>query len=784
MPARLPSGEEGVGMRRTGGRAVRSAAVAGVVGALFAGSVLPASAAPGDVNSSFGQAGLATVPFPSGGAPTAMVVQPDGKIVVAGDADTPSSASGTTVTFGTPEVGVARLLADGSADTSFGTSGVTTTKIADTDHAARVALAPDGGILVLADTATAPTSASSPPTESVVLLRYTPAGQPDSTFGTSGSVTLATGQLVAGAGLAVLSTGQILVALVTLSGSSSSSAVSATGSLVRLQSNGQSDATFGTAGSVSLQGGPTNLTLDPSGSIFVPEVSLGANPSQDQGLVQKLSAAGIADPTFGQAGAAALPASPTPLVPGGVMPGAGGALYVTAADLATEVAVLRLTSAGAVDPSFGRGGQVSVAEPLDSLSVGADPSSSASLPLILHGADAGNVLAWGFSTDGTPALGFGNQGVAVSPVKAAEAGVGEGGAAVRSDGSILAGAAYISTAPGSSGNLQSNAVVTEFSGGAVPGGTQTNVVNRIAGTDRLATAISVSQALFPSAPQSGASGPVNSAGRPYAQAVVLASADTYPDALVGVPLAAANQAPLLLTHQSSLDTRVSGEIDRVLGGGSSGATVFVVGGSAVVSDQIVGQLTSAGYHVERLAGTNRYATAVDVAGALGDPPVLMEATGTNFADATSAGAAAAYEGGAILLTAGSAMPAETQAYVNAHPSDIRIAVGGPASQADPQAKSVAGSDRYTTSAALASLCFATPGTVGLATGLQYPDALAGGVAAALLGGPLLLTDPNSLPAPAVTYLKGVAPWTATADVFGGTAVVSQGVVSSVQQDIT
>ncbi|HEX5266591.1 MAG TPA: cell wall-binding repeat-containing protein [Acidimicrobiales bacterium] len=763
----------------------RSTTVAGALLAVFAASAPPAAAAAGDVNSSFGQSGLAAVPFPNGGATTAMAVQSDGKIVVVGDADTATTSSGTTINLGTPEIGVARLMPDGSADSSFGTSGVTTTKLADDDHAARVAVAPDGGILVLADTATAPASSTSPPSGSVVLLRYTSAGKPDSTFGTSGSVTLAQGELVEGSGLAVLASGQILVGLVTISGSSSSSPLTASGSVMRLQSGGQTDTTFGAAGSVSVQGVPTNLALDQSGNVVVPELTLGSTPSQDTGLVQRLSSAGVPDPTFGQAGTASLPVAPTPLAPVGVAPGAGGTLYVTVADLAGETGVLRLTSSGAVDTTFGRGGQISVASPLNDVSVGSDPLSSSDLPLILHGVDTNSLLAWGFNADGTPALGFGNQGVALSAVKAADAGIGEGGGAVRSDGSILAGATYISSSTtDSSGGLQLNPVVTEFSGGAVSGGTQTNLVNRIAGSDRLATAIATSQSLFPAAPQSGANGPINAAGRPYAQAVVLASADTYPDALVGVPLAVANGGPLLLTHQASLDERVSGEIDRVLGGGSSGATVFVVGGAAAVSDQIVGQITSAGYHVERLAGANRYDTAVQVAGALGDPPVVMEATGTDFADATSAGAAAAYEGGAILLTAGSTMPQETKAYISANPSDVRIAVGGPASQADPQAQSVAGADRYATSAALASLCFPTPGTVGLATGLQYPDALAGGVAAALQGGPLLLTDPNSLPAPAATYLKGVAPWTATADAFGGVGAVSQAVVAAVQQDIT
>ena len=62
---------------------------------------------------------------------------------------------------------------------------------------------------------------------------------------------------------------------------------------------------------------------------------------------------------------------------------------------------------------------------------------------------------------------------------------------------------------------------------------------RLSGSDRIATAIAVSQAAFPTAGSAGG--------------VVLARSDIFPDALGGTPLAAAKDAPLLFTPPTSLD---------------------------------------------------------------------------------------------------------------------------------------------------------------------------------------------------------------------------------------
>ncbi|MGH3260591.1 MAG: cell wall-binding repeat-containing protein, partial [Trebonia sp.] len=279
-------------------------------------------------------------------------------------------------------------------------------------------------------------------------------------------------------------------------------------------------------------------------------------------------------------------------------------------------------------------------------------------------------------------------------------------------------------------------------------------------SDRLATAIAVSQAEYPPA---------------GALAVVLARGDDYPDALVGAPLAVAKQAPLLLTVGDSLPTATLAEIERVL---SPGKTVYILGGTSAVPAGVESQLTGAGYQVTRYAGSSRFATAVKVADALGDPGTVLLATGVNFPDALSAGVAAVKAGGVVLLTNGSALPQETQNYLAAHPGTV-YAVGGPAASADPSATAIAGADRYQTAVDVAQRFFTVPITIGLATGLAFPDALAGGT---LLGddhAPLILVASDSVPSSVTGYLTSVKASVTRAFLFGGTNTVSAATESAI-----
>jgi hypothetical protein len=107
-------------------------------------------------------------------------------------------------------------------------------------------------------------------------------------------------------------------------------------------------------------------------------------------------------------------------------------------------------------------------------------------------------------------------------------------------------------------------------------------------------------------------------------------------------------------------------------------------------------------------------------------------------------------------------------------------IGGPAAAADPQATAVAGADRYATSVLVARQFFSAPATAGLATGANFPDALAAGPRLASIGGPLLLTDPSALSASVASYLAQT-PRPARVEVYGGTAAVSDAVVQAAAQ---
>jgi len=288
---------------------------------------------------------------------------------------------------------------------------------------------------------------------------------------------------------------------------------------------------------------------------------------------------------------------------------------------------------------------------------------------------------------------------------------------------------------------------------------QASKVGRIAGADRFATAVAASQAAFP----------FGNAG-----AVVLARADEYADALVGVPLAAAKNAPLLLTAGTALPVGTKAELQRVL---PTGGTVYLLGGTSAIPAPVESQVRSMGYVTMRYSGSDRYGTAVSVASALGNPSTVLLATGTNFPDALAAGPASSAVHGAVLLTADKMLPQPISAYLAAHPGTA-YAIGGPAAAADPSATPVFGAHRYATAVAVATRFFAGTTGVGLATGINFSDALSGGALLAHAGQPILLSDPSFLPVTTSNYFSSKRSYVVSAHLFGLTAALSDGVQSA------
>lgn len=314
---------------------------------------------------------------------------------------------------------------------------------------------------------------------------------------------------------------------------------------------------------------------------------------------------------------------------------------------------------------------------------------------------------------------------------------------------------------------------------------------RYGGADRIATSVVTADGSYGD-PGSGM----------HAKVAVISRADTFADALAGNALAAQKGGPLMLTGSAKLDSRVAAELTKTL---APHSTVYLLGGTQALSPQVEADIAGLGFTPKRLAGTDRYGTAVRIAGEISaHPSAIMVATGTNFPDALAAGAAASANtgqiagwSGVVVLTNGASMPAATKAYLSGFsPATTSIfGVGGAgvtAANSMPgyanHITDLSGNDRYETAAAVAderdlfgglrnrSGSAESTNFEGLATGINWPDALSGGALVGALRGPLLLADANGIPTSELGPLHSRAPIVALA-IFGGTSVVSNSIVT-------
>ena len=158
-------------MRRFAG----AVAVAGTV-LVFLSFALPAYAAAGDLDPTFGVGGKVTTEFSSSqGFVNTVAWQTDGKLVAAGE----SGASGSN-----PRLALARYNADGSLDTTFGGDGeVTTDFTSKEDFATAVAIQSDGKIVAVGE------SGGGGSNPKFALARYNADGSLDTSFDADGKLT-------------------------------------------------------------------------------------------------------------------------------------------------------------------------------------------------------------------------------------------------------------------------------------------------------------------------------------------------------------------------------------------------------------------------------------------------------------------------------------------------------------------------------------------------------------------------------------------------------------------
>ncbi|MBZ9752227.1 hypothetical protein K7W42_15335 [Deinococcus sp. HMF7604] len=288
-----------------------------------------------------------------------LVVQPNGKLVVAANVSAPTGAATGN------DFALLRYTADGVLDPTFGTAGKVITELTGDEQLFALDQQADGKLVA----AGSKRVSGGPSGTDFVVIRYTADGALDTSFGTNGQAVIAVG---AGGsadtpyGLSIQSDGKLILAGFTpLEPGSSDTEVA----VVRLTTSGALDTSFGTGGKVVFPvGAAGNLDIANAvrvqldGKIVVAGYTYDP-ASNDDIFVARLTGAGVLDTTFDGDGKVITRASTTvsdransvAIQSDGKIVVAGG-VGDRGLQTRSDAVVVRYTSAGALDTSFASGG--------------------------------------------------------------------------------------------------------------------------------------------------------------------------------------------------------------------------------------------------------------------------------------------------------------------------------------------------------------------------------------------------------------------------------------------
>jgi uncharacterized delta-60 repeat protein len=299
----------------------------------------------GALDLTFGTGGRVATPIGSGDSRGYEVaIQTDGKLVVAA-----VSFSG-----GNPVFALVRYTTNGALDLTFGTGGIVTTPIgSDGESGLSVAIQTDGK-LVVAGWSNNGTNLD------FALVRYTTNGALDNTFGTGGIVTTDFGSSDdRGSSVAIQTDGKLVVAGISGIGNNPNVA------LARYTTNGSLDLTFGTGGIVTTDfggydDGGRSVAIQTDGKLVVAGWSdIGSN--YDFALV-RYTTNGALDLTFGTGGIVTTPVGSGGAEAFSVVLQTDGKLVVAGfsfnGSTNSDFALVRYTTNGTLDLTFGTGGKV------------------------------------------------------------------------------------------------------------------------------------------------------------------------------------------------------------------------------------------------------------------------------------------------------------------------------------------------------------------------------------------------------------------------------------------
>lgn len=156
-----------------------------------------------------------------------------------------------------------------------------------------------------------------------------------------------------------------------------------------------------------------------------------------------------------------------------------------------------------------------------------------------------------------------------------------------------------------------------------------------------------------------------------ADKVIVVNGDDYPDALCSGPLAKKYNAPILLTSKDTVNDNVLNEIKRL-----NPKQIIIVGGTGVISENVVKTLKNIVTDIKRISGADRYETALEVAKIFENSKNVVIASGEGYADALSIAPIASHKQMPILLTSKDALNENVENYINSLKVDKAYIVGG------------------------------------------------------------------------------------------------------------
>ncbi|OXZ33064.1 peptidase S8 [Finegoldia magna] len=281
---------------------------------------------------------------------------------------------------------------------------------------------------------------------------------------------------------------------------------------------------------------------------------------------------------------------------------------------------------------------------------------------------------------------------------------------------------------------------------------QPKATTRVAGVDRINTAVEVSKKYYESA-----------------DTVIVANYEKFADSLSASALSKALKAPILLVQKDQLDSVVAQEIKRL-----GAKNVIVIGGNHSV-DKAKNSLAK--YNVQTIAGSDRYETSAKIAQEIikrtGTKQAVI-ASGETFADALTVAPLANKHNMPILLVQPNNIPKSTQEVLKQ--INKVIIVGGEKTISKevenklPNPTRIAGANRYETAKKIYEYDFKDRKEVNIANGTNFADSLVIGS----IDCPILLTEANEIPEATKEAIKDSK--FEKVNVFGGENSISESVV--------